>query len=172
MFPEIHLLILTFFYIYSIESFEHEAQAALLWSNAKSLPLFLINKGGLFQYRKVSSHNKGGLFQYRKVAVTALVCTSAVNKCVPYFCVSFLILPVYISGNAACNRCNNAEQLNDKMDFERTSLLKQHSSRWRRPFFPLVLGFITAREEKERNQNICRCFFSKIKNHAENRYVD
>jgi hypothetical protein len=30
MFPEIHLLILTFFYIYSIESFEHEAQAALL----------------------------------------------------------------------------------------------------------------------------------------------
>jgi hypothetical protein len=28
------------------------------------------------------------------------------------------------------------------------------------------------REEKERNQNTCRCFFSKIKNHTENRYVD
>jgi hypothetical protein len=58
------------------------------------------------------------------------------------------------------------------VDFWWTSLLKQHSSRWCRPFFPLSLGFIAAREEKERNQNICRCFFSKIKNHAENRYVD
>jgi hypothetical protein len=41
-----------------------------------------------------------------------------------------------------------------------TSLLKQYSSRWRRPFFPPSLGFISAPEEKERNQNICRCFFS------------
>jgi hypothetical protein len=35
-----------------------------------------------------------------------------------------------------------------------------------------ILRFKTAREEKERNQNIRRCFFSKIKNHTENRYVD
>jgi hypothetical protein len=44
-----------------------------------------------------------------------------------------------------------------------TSLLKQHNSRWCRSFFPLSPGFITVREEEKRNQNICRCFFSKIK---------
>ncbi len=43
---------------------------------------------------------------------------------------------------------------------------------WSRSFFPLSLGFTTAREEKERNQNICRCFFSKVKDHTENQYVD
>ena len=35
---------------------------------------------------------------------------------------------------------------------------------------PPSLNFISAREEKERNQNICGCFFSKYKN--ESRYVD
>jgi hypothetical protein len=40
------------------------------------------------------------------------------------------------------------------------------------PSFLYPFAFKTAREEKERNQNICRCFFSKIKNHTENRYVD
>ncbi len=53
------------------------------------------------------------------------------------------------------------------VDFDRRVYWNNITREWRRPFFPLFLGFITVREEKGRNQNICRCFFSKIKNHTE-----
>jgi hypothetical protein len=70
-----------------------------------------------------------------------------VNKCVPYFCVSFLILPVYISGNAACNRCNNAEQLNDNnaMPLQQAQQRRAPTSGPRGILMPLALLYMLSK---------------------------
>ena len=53
--------------------------------------------------------------------------------------------------------------------FDGQALLKQHGlGASSPPFLPLY----PLEGERKRSSKICRCFFSKINNHTENRYMD